>query len=711
MPCRITIAFIAILSVANAVSVAEQSCRFTDPFELDGAKNILAEKDFGIINGKATCGIEYRDAFSISGLWAPPYVSSDFTLGVTVMGQAVAASRYTWHPFCVERTGEVHGIAIDTCTMLLYGSRAGVIEIVMKNASPEPRTVPLSLSAAGSLDRSGSWEFNTPLSKTATTRKIVDNAMQLLQGDMAIVLRADGGVQWKDAHPCGAGSIVVPAAGSKKLCIVFAIGPADQAKAACEKIATAPETAMREAQAAYAGSVQRIYEKLPRLESNNPAFEQFYNRSLVHFIMNRWDVPEFALNPYYSTGSVKGGCVCEYLWNFAETWEIFPLYDATADRSHIKQFLALDMTTHYAFDPITGKAFGPWYMVNQEKLIGLIYYYILNTGDVGFLNDVVGGKTVLEHVLQAARYGDDPSKPIALIDYGPSNAHLELRGSIPYDHIMPDLNGRRYQNFVLAAEMAVWAGKPAPELIQRANELKVLLKKSLWNKQTRWFDFVGDKGKRDTRYTLQMFKMLGSKVLDAEEEKGLLEHLLSEKEFLAEFGLHSMAKQDPAYDPNDVDNGGPGACSSWPPQIAERLYKGGNPAAAENILKRLLWWSQRMPYWADSIVADKIDYRHDTPLQCMVDGVAVAQSIIFGVFGVSPKINGDIYIDPHPLTFASKMALKGLRLRGHVLDIDVADGKYEVREGGNRISVSLGQSVLVRGSQLSRVNVGDKLAP
>ena len=30
--------------------------------------------------------------------------------------------------------------------------------------------------------------------------------------------------------------------------------------------------------------------------------------------MNKWEVPEFKLNPYYSTGSVKGGCVCNYLW-------------------------------------------------------------------------------------------------------------------------------------------------------------------------------------------------------------------------------------------------------------------------------------------------------------------------------------------------------------------------------------------------------------
>ena len=37
------------------------------------------------------------------------------------------------------------------------------------------------------------------------------------------------------------------------------------------------------------------------------------------------------LHPYYSTGSIKGGCVANYLWNFGEAWEILPLFDASAD--------------------------------------------------------------------------------------------------------------------------------------------------------------------------------------------------------------------------------------------------------------------------------------------------------------------------------------------------------------------------------------------
>ena len=189
-------------------------------------------------------------------------------------------------------------------------------------------------------------------------------------------------------------------------------------------------------------------------------------------------------------------------------------------------------------------------------------------------------------------------------------------------------------------------------------------------------------------------------MLDAEEEAGLLNHLNSEDEFLSEFGLHSLSKTDIAYDQVDIDNGGGGSYTSFPPQIAERLYKAGQSAAAENILKRILWWGDRVPYWGDSFVANHIDYRKDTPLQSTIGGTAGAQCIIFGMFGIRAEIDGSLCIDPHPPAIAPNISLHGLKLRGHVLDIDVQGDKYEVREGSNRLSASVGQPIVVRGNQL-----------
>jgi hypothetical protein len=165
--------------------------------------------------------------------------------------------------------------------------------------------------------------------------------------------------------------------------------------------------------------------------------------------------------------------------------------------------------------------------------------------------------------------------------------------------------------------------------------------------------------------------------------------------------LHSLARHDIAYDPADVDNGGPGSCTSFPPQIAERLYKAGRPDAADDLVRRTLWWGGKLPYWGDSMVADRMEYRKDTPLQCMVDGVAVAQCVIFGVFGIAARFEGGIVIRPYPPTFAPRMTLRAVRLRGATFDVQVGDGQFEVRSNGAVCRARVGQAVLLEDGRMS----------
>ena len=192
-----------------------------------------------------------------------------------------------------------------------------------------------------------------------------------------------------------------------------------------------------------------------------------------------------------------------------------------------------------------------------------------------------------------------------------------------------------------------------------------------------------------------MFKLFNSPVLDDEQVSGLLSHL-NEAEFLSEFGLHSMSKTDSAYDQVDIDNGGGGACTCFPPQIAERLYKFGKTQEADDILRRILWWGERMPYWGDSLVANSRDYRKDTPLQCTLDGATVAQCLIFGLFGVEAAFNGDISFRPRRTTLASQVTLTGLNIRGHIFDVELNGTAYTVRCGSQEMHSDLRKAVVFR---------------
>ena len=189
-----------------------------------------------------------------------------------------------------------------------------------------------------------------------------------------------------------------------------------------------------------------------------------------------------------------------------------------------------------------------------------------------------------------------------------------------------------------------------------------------------------------------MYKLIHSDVLDSEELDGLLSHW-NEKEFLGEYGVHSLALTDPWFDPNDVDNGGPGACTDFGPQIAERFYKARRPQLGGDILRRMFWLGERMPYWGDSVEAGRMEYRHDTPLQCMFDSVTIAQTIIFGMFGVTSRFDGSVEITPSPPDFAPTATLRGVRLRGFCFDVILEPNNYRVLTAEKEATASYGQTV------------------
>jgi hypothetical protein len=291
-----------------------------------------------------------------------------------------------------------------------------------------------------------------------------------------------------------------------------------------------------------------------------------------------------------------------------------------------------------------------------------------------------------------AMFGDSLDKPISLIDYGTSNSHLELRRQYQYNHIMSDLNGRRYQNYLHTSQLCDVAGKPAPYLRERAEMLKELLAEKLWDNDTKWFSSINESGEKYTRYTIQMFKLFGSGVLDKEAEEGLLSHM-NEEEFLSPYGLHSISKKDLAFDQLDIDNGGGGICIGFPAQIIEKLCRAGYPAEAADILERILWWPDLMPYWGDSIAANCKDYRRDTPLQNSLEGAAIAQCIIFGIFGIDAQPDGSVTIKPNSLPFASNLELTGVKIAGTEFGIAIDEDTFTVSCEDQVIKRRLGESV------------------
>lgn len=674
------ILFLVLTALAGTAKASD-----VNQFAMMGTDILHDDEELGIVNGRITCGVSKEFLGRVNGIWAPPYVSSDFALRWTLNGSELPLSTMEWRPDSVVGVTETGPLRVSFA-MWLAADRSIVQALRISPTDNAEHSFDLALAAGGTLDVVQRWEFARAASATKTTDTQAPSGLVYRNGDAAIAVQCheleprDGKLSRRYTLKDGEEAILFAS---------VSLGAADDAVAATE-------LALREArlhQDPFAPRETPLPFALPELKTDNPALDALFNRSLVHLIMNRWDVPEFVLRPYYATGSVKGGCLCNYLWNFGEVWEILPLVDPAAMRAHIRHFLQCDLTQHFAFDPIEGKAFGPWYPVNQEKIIGLIYYYVLLTGDRDFLKEPLLDTTIAGLAVQHALLRDDVSKPVALIDYGPSNSHLELRKQYAYNHVMPDLNGRRYENYLRAADLSEWAGAPRPELRERAEQLKAAMA-PLWDDEAKWFHFINGEGKQELRYTMQLFKLFNSAVLSPAQVDGLLSHF-NEREFFSQYGMHSMSKLDPAYDQVDIDNGGGGACTCFPPQLAERLYKMGKVAEADDILKRILWWGARMPYWGDSIVANEIAYRKDTPLQCTLDGATVAQTIIFGLFGIVPQPDGSIVVAPCTSGLFRQGTLSVPGLRKEAIRIELDAEKFVVECGDRRWEAARGETVTI----------------
>ena len=676
---------------------------YLDVFMANGDSLITRPKDLGIVNEMGSIGINYEFVGDVNGFWAPPYASSDFFIEPRIFGERVKTDHYTWLPFQTKRVGEVQGIRVHSVTTLLYGRRAGVLSINLQNLSRQKKEIPVEFMANDpyvyqtSLDKIAVWGFGTAKSKTMVMDVVDDKGVMRNQGNYALALGCSlKNSTWEEPTRRFRSMVYLKPGEQKDLFLVFAMGEGKDALATRNAILTTPSLYVSKAKDEYISEVKSLFGKLPRFYSDNKNLEQLYNRSIMILLLNKFQIPELCLHPYYATGSIKGGCFKNYLWSYGAVRKLMPFLDPEGDKQHILQFIKSGgLYNGHSFDPITGEGNGSWYPINQNLIIDLTYNYIKNTGDSAFLKEKVDGQTVLEHMIRNAVYLEDTTKPVALDDYGPSGDHLELRKENTYNHFMPDLNGLRYNNYERVSRLCEIAGRPNPFFMERAKGLKKLMKERLWDPSIKWFRYEDDKGNKYARYTIQIFYLIHSGVIDNQIKQGLLSHL-NDSEFLTRYGFLSMSKKDLEYDQSDIDNGGGGGCTLFPPQIAELLYDDGSTAVADDIMRRISWWGRRLPYFGDSEVATEIDYRQDTPLQADLGSVALSEEILFGMFGIRIDFNGDITINPVKTSLAKELKIKGLKIRGKSLDVSVEGGQYEVRAGSKTIRNNLGTATLIK---------------
>ena len=197
--------------------------------------------------------------------------------------------------------------------------------------------------------------------------------------------------------------------------------------------------------------------------------------------------------------------------------------------------------------------------------------------------------------------------------------------------------------------------------------IRAAVKQKLWDPKRKWFKCLYPDGHAEHVYSIQMFNVLRAMPEDAEIRRGLLTHLRPGA-FLANYGVQSVSREDAVhFSAFDTDWSGGGAYVGSGPELAQILYHLGESDLAWNVLRRFFWMGGMLPYYPQEMLADRPAVPAHKRANCN-SGLVHAQAILYGLAGFDPRIDGSLWVHPHPPK-AGRIALKGYRIRGHVVDL------------------------------------------
>jgi hypothetical protein len=340
-----------------------------------------------------------------------------------------------------------------------------------------------------------------------------------------------------------------------------------------------------------------------------------------------------------------------------------------------------------------------WILYIQDPFAfrDLINSYIKITGDRGILEDKAGDHTVYEWLkLWAAKLDTFAQRPDGLIDMGYGNEYLlELRTD-GYDHVVPTVNGLAVEYLRWMAQLAGERHDPdAAKYAQRAEALNRSLQ-TLWDEKAGWFDNLYADGSRQPIYTMHLFDLLGTSVVDDHQRQAIAAHLVP-GEFLANLGIYAISKKDTVHwDRFDGDWGGGGCYIGTPLRTARYLYENSDPQHGWEVLKRTARLAEHFSYMPQSPAVDEpYEWKYGGNLE--VSSGAGLEAVWSGVFGVRPQPDGSLIVSPPPFNpEIGEATLAGFQFRQHRYDVALKSSRYQVfLDGKLRAQSAYGEQVLI----------------
>lgn len=688
-----------------------------DPRDPDFAAPALTNQWSGVVMG--------REPFGYSGFSSPEVFHAGpqgelflGTDGATPLPATELCEElsYRWSPSRVEREGVFSGLRLKVETHLSCTDQALLNRLEIVNEGTARRTLDLYLAVHADID--SAWEVTLPVEGMLRGSLRWDEGVLVAAGPKgdAFGLCASSPAPAAVTGPA-TGEPLAEGARHARLRYSVTLEPAARwrldwvhvlsddegtGRLALERLLRHPDRSLLATREAWEQEWRAAFDErgasfggyAPVVLSANPKLARLYYMGVMTLLQVK-RTPRFGTPAQvYITGFPSSPYTFSVNWAFP--WDtmmvagILALLDPHVLKRMIIAWLEADLHQSCAIDIRSGEPVGYWYAVNDYALIHMTWQYLRYTGDDRFLDEVVRGSPVLDHLRDAAVYyrriaGDD-----GLADYGDANNLLECVST--YTHKVASFNAASVWNLRVVAELLDGRGRTgeAGELRALAAAMVPAVQDLYVRGDGVWSCKQPDGTKVVVRHCLDFHTVAQCMRddLSTDQRREMVEFFL--RELKTETWMHALSPLDPdTASSSRTDHQDEGAYTTWPAYAFEVLMQEGYAADA------LAWLGdENTPGFADVTRQGPFGqaYAHGdegsprlagagakAPMELphiekpvLLPGGKYAQVVIEAVVGLAPQVAGGVDVEDRGA--AAAVRLINVRLRGDNWQLGEVDG-------------------------------------
>lgn len=432
----------------------------------------------------------------------------------------------------------------------------------------------------------------------------------------------------------------------------------------------------------------------PVLETDDEkAKKVYYTGPLTMLYLMHNNLPQH--EKVFLTGGPRWGASLMFFWDITEWSTLWAVVDPEMMKDHLTSWIQIDPSKYYGQDNFGGGGSGNGYSANYWALFQMIRGYITISQDYAFLDQVIDGKSVMDHLEYYATnwerisiYGQDGCTDdiYKLADFGDDEWNL-LEAVPTYKHIVPSFNAGYIWMMRETADLLRTRGNSirADELELQAKEMIERLLK-LYAGDGVWYSQYPNNKKVEVRHSLD-FMFLG-RYIPSDIPEDIRKEMMdfAYRELLTDNWMRAQSMDDVAAKDSDRPDHGPlGAFDGWPagtmdaltqlgfPQKALDFYHAIEPVTHEGI------WAQAHELYGENKNEKNAKVRiaqrgwHNRESSA---GIAMSQVMLKDFFGFYPDADGQALIDISNFDFEG--TLHHVKYGQEYFKLELKDGKVEM---------------------------------